>query len=51
MKKIEDYTDEQLLNLFNNSLEIISKNKPLKNKAEIKISEIKQVWNKRKMSI
>ena len=48
MKKIEDYTDEQLLNLFNNALDIISKNKPLKNEAENKISQIKEVWNKRK---
>ena len=48
MKRISDFTDTELSNLFNNAKDIIANNKPQKGDAIKKIDEIKQEWGIRK---
>ena len=48
MKKLSEWSDNELSNLFKNATDIILKNKPQKNEAIKKIEEIKKEWANRK---
>ena len=48
MKKLSEWSDNELSNLFKNATDIIIKNKPQKNEAVKKIEEIKKEWANRK---
>ena len=48
MKKLSEWSDNELSNLFKNATDIISKNKPQKSEAIKKIEEVKKEWATRK---
>ena len=48
MKKLSEYNDNELSQLFKNATDIITNNKPQKNEAIKKIEEIKKEWGVRK---
>ena len=48
MKKLSEWSDNDLSNLFKNATDIISKNKPQKSEAIKKIEEVKKEWATRK---
>ena len=48
MKKLSEWSDNELSNLFKNATDIIAKNKPQKSEAIKKIEEVKKEWATRK---
>ena len=48
MRKLSEWSDNELSNLFKNATDIITKNKPQKSEAIKKIEEVKKEWATRK---
>ena len=51
MKQYENYNDDDLARLFTNANDIVSNNKPKKEKAIAVIEWIKSEWSRRKIYI